>query len=173
MRKINKYDFITIIFTLCVAVGCEVRWRRTNTGSRVDTVRVAVHDTVTVEAPQMIVERFIPTEKVLERTDTVFIVEDYQMQRIYADTVRFEYGKVTIIDTVYQNNLVGQQVYTDFEFSAKKEKNHALGVGAAVSSARGTAVNLHFRQRKWTFEAGYDVLNKAPMVGVKYDIIKW
>lgn len=173
ISKTYSSNFITIILLL-ILVGWEVRRVKTNAGCRVvDTVFVTVRDTVTVAEPQLVEEKFFPVEKILERIDTVYIVNDYQMQRIYRDTLTLEYGKLTIVDTVYQNNLIGQEVYTDFAFAAEKPRNRAFGVGAALSSARSMAVDLHFRNNRWTFSAGYDITNKAPLVGVKYDIIKW
>lgn len=130
---------------------------------------IIMRDTMVVISPAPAVERFVP----VERIDTVFIVEDYQMLRVYVDTIRTEIGDICVTDTVYKNQLQTQKVEYDLKFvPPDRTKSNAIAIGGGMSPM-GAMATIQYRHKKWGYEGGYDFINRAPMLKISYDIIKW
>lgn len=91
--------------------------------------------------------------------DTLAILADYYATYFYSDTIRNQYGKVTINDTVTQNKLSGRGVIQDFKIpittitNTVVEKRNQVYVGAGVlgnlkDPLRGYELNLFLENKK-------------------------
>lgn len=133
--------------------------------AKADTIRL--RDTLKLPSPPVIKEIPVP---VPVSVDTAAILASYYTQRIYSDKViNTPYLKVSIVDTVFQNRLLGRTASYQFSFP---QRNHAVTLGLA-SGYRHISLMGGYRYKRWEIQGGYDFYNKAPMVGVKYDLLRW
>lgn len=132
---------------------------------KADTIRL--RDTVEQPSPPVIKEIPVP---VPVSVDTAAILASYYTQRIYSDNViNTPYIKVSIVDTVFQNRLLGRTASYQFSFP---QRNHAVTLGL-TSGYRHISLMGGYRYKRWEMQGGYDFYNKAPMVCVKYDLLRW
>lgn len=170
----NVSDQAAVILLLVVLTASVVLARRygqlkAQLNERPDTV--VVSDTLWVSLPSPVVEKLVPIE--VQRIDTVFIVKDYQMMRIYADTINTQYGQICIIDTIHQNALTAQRVEYDLKFvPPDRTRSNTIAIGGGMSPMSAIAT-IQYRHKRWGYEGGYDFLQKAPMVKISYDIFRW
>lgn len=139
--------------------------RRSMKPAKADTIRL--RDTIKLPSPAVIKEISVP---VPVQVDTAAILASYYTQRIYSDNViNTPYVKVSIVDTVFQNRLLGRTASYQFSFP---QRNHAVTLGL-TSGYRHISLMGGYRYKRWEIQGGYDFYNKAPMLGVKYDLLKW
>lgn len=137
------------------------------------TDTIVVKDTLIEHLPSPVKTVFVP---IIEHViDTEYVVQDYQTLKIYRDTLKLDFGKIEIVDSVLNNSLQGQSIITDFNVERivfNKVKDKSFGIGANIGKLTSN-ISAHLRLKRCTFEAGYDIRNSAPTVGFKYDMIVW
>ena len=179
MKRIKDFfrewgEFLVFIIASLMVIASIVSVRSCMHGNPSPPVpcdTIVIHDTLIAYEPSPVVERFVPIE--VERVDTVYIVEDYQMLRVYADTVHTSYGQICITDTVYQNRLLTQKVEYDLTFAPPdKTRRNSIAIGGGMSPM-GAMATIQYRHKRWGYEGGYDFLQKAPMIKISYDLLTW
>ena len=139
--------------------------------------RVRIHDTIYVDGPVVEKEVYVP---VPGRVDTVEVVRDYYMERVYHDTIKVnDYVTLMVKDTVYKNKLQSAKydLLTDFStFSPTpiqaNDKHNALSLGLDAGYEH-LSLRAGYEWGKMGIEGGYDFINKAPVVGVKLNVLQW
>ena len=130
-----------------------------------DTIRM--RDTIKLPSPAVIKEIPVPVPVTV---DTAAILASYYTQRIYSDNViNTPYIKVSIVDTVFQNRLLGRTASYQFSFP---ERNHAISLGM-TAGYRHISLMGGYRYKRLEILGGYDFYNKAPLIGAKYDLWRW
>lgn len=137
------------------------------------SVRPAFPDTLvvgdTVYLPGPVITKEIPVP-VPADVDTAAILAAYHTQRIYSDSlVSTPEVQVMVVDTVYQNQLLGRRVSWQLN---RPVHNRAISLGGAVAP-QGIFMSVGYRTKKWFVVGGYDLYNKAVMVSAHYDIFQW
>jgi hypothetical protein len=125
-RALGIGILVLIIFALLL-----FKCNTSGDGGATETIAITnkevVHDTSFIPVPDTI---FYPKEKLRFKWDTLWINddllianeiehptfnyrEDYFATRVYKDTIKNQYGKVIINDTISQNKIMGRNVKTD------------------------------------------------------------
>lgn len=177
MKRLQKFineRGPSILLYIAALVVCLVVKHYSQHGPRTEPVptdTIIVRDTFIVVAPAPVVERYVPIE--VERIDTQFVVQDYQMLRVYKDTIITKYGNITVTDTVYNNQLKTQAVDYDLMFvPPDRTRNNSIAIGGGMSPMSAMAT-IAYKRKRWTYEGGYDFRQKVPMVKVSYDLFRW
>lgn len=164
MKKILLVIWFFLLVVLLFWGGYQMG-RNSVLPSKADTVRL--RDTIELSSPAVIKEIPVP---VPAKVDTAAILSSYYTLRMYNDNViNTPYLKVSIVDTVFQNRLLGRTASYQFSFP---QRNHAVTLGL-MSGYRHISLMGGYRYKRWEIQGGYDFYNKAPMVGVKYDLLRW
>ena len=143
----------------------------------VEVEHVREFDTIYINRPAEVETVYIP---VPGDVDTVEVVSDYYTERIYRDTVTVNnYVSVVVHDTVYNNKLqsVKYDFLTDFDtFSPipiqANSKHNAIVLGFDAGFEH-IALKAGYEWGKMGVEGGYDFVNKAPVVGLKFKVLQW
>lgn len=129
-----------------------------------DTVRVV--DTVYVDRP-VLVERFEPV--VLPALiDTAAIIREFYTRNVFCDTLKMEFGTVTVIDTVTENAIGGRIFTYDLAFPTVKPPDRWTFAVGGFGSRDGAGPVGSVRYRHLQLMGGYDFIRKTPIFGVQY-----
>lgn len=137
-------------------------------------VKKAVHDTVYIKEPQPSEVIYVP---VPEYVDTAAIIADYYSYLVYVDTIHAnEYIDIKITDSVYNNKLLAHQIEVlslpEVYVPPNATTSRSLALGL-LASKNLLATKCDFQFKRHEFSAGYDFINKAPLVGYTYKFIVW
>lgn len=162
----KTYHWLLLLIAAFAGAFCGYQAKdRSSSGLRTDTIYSV--DTLVLQAPAVIKE--IPVPMPVD-VDTAAILAAYHTQRVYNDPViSTPVLHVEIVDTVYQNLLMGRSV----SYQIKQPVfNNALSFGLSVAPHH-TFLNVGYRHKRTELMAGYDVFNKAVMMSAKYDFFRW
>lgn len=128
---------------------------------------VTVTDSFFLPGPEIVREVPVP---VPADVDTAAILAAHYTKRIYSDSlVSTPSLKVTVVDTVYRNQLIGRKVaYQMF----RPVYDNAFSIGVEVAP-QAVCLLGGYQYKNWHWSAGYDFYNDAPVLGVKYDLWRW
>lgn len=158
-----KNLFAILFFILLLMVlQCH---QRQNSSSQVPEP-LTIHDTVYLPSP--VVTKEIPVP-VPAKVDTAAILAQYFTKRVFDDTLRTQFVTMHLTDTVYQNTLLGRTASYSFTLP---QRHHSLTAGV-MAGANTFALMGGYRHKRWTFSGGYDFVNRTPMVGVSYTLVRW
>ena len=154
---------IAIILSGWVGYRCGYRYASEN----IQPELIPVHDTIPGKIPEPIVKyREVPA-----RIDTAAILAEFYAEKRYHDTIiNKPYLKIELLDLVSQNKLLDRTIVYDYQ--PPKVYSNALLVGAMLGH-RHQSLYLGYRRRTWEFRAGYDLYNRAFIVGVSKDLWQW
>lgn len=173
IEKKHLYATIFILYLLLVGVSMSY-WNDMHMPRPLpEPVKVSVHDTIYINRPTLVETKIV---EVPQYVDTSTIIEKYYSCNVYVDTVRSEQMvDICVVDSVYQNQLISQR----FEIlsvpqvvvsGAAPSRSAALGV---VTGRNLLTIKADFRLRRNIFTAGYDIVNRSPVVGYSYQFISW
>lgn len=157
--------FFVVLFVLTAFTGGHYFGRRSTPRPLSDTVILS--DTVYLTGPTIVKETPIP---VPVDVDTAAILAAHFTQRVYTDEViSTPMVKVTVVDTVYQNSLVGRMAYSDIKIPVHSK---SLSIGLTMAPQH-TFVCAGYRRNRWEFLGGYDFINNAALMTAKYELFRW
>ena len=178
-----KERLIYVVIIMVLSVLLALSWGKkpdvvSNNTHTTDTVVVTINNTDTIYMPKP----FRVIEKVIEKhRDTVYIYNDYYKTVEYRDTIRDKNSasNVYLYDIVTQNRL--SRRYVDFYSSDisitktntvveyRNRANFYLGVSATT---RGNIFldATYKTPNKGMYSLGYDPIDKALMLGIKFKI---
>lgn len=162
-------SFLLLLFGLIM--GFWIGYRRNSDIPAVipaiDTIKVTVHD----HLPPVPKIYFLPIPM---EADTQAILKDYFSSKIYNDTIiNLPNLTVSLIDSVSQNQLRGRWIdYSYVPELVVREPAYQLSV-SAMAGYRSLPLFLEFQNERWGLLAGYDFVNKSPMLGIKYRFAAW
>lgn len=129
---------------------------------------VFIRDTFKTEIPKPVIE-YVP---ILVNVDTAAILAMYFSKLTYTDTIiNYPELKVSLTDVISQNTLSDRLVFVDYTKPEKPTYN-AISAGMDLS-AFCLPVYLSYRRKRMTYKVGYDLFNKAPLVGFSVDLWQW
>jgi hypothetical protein len=123
--------------------------------------------------------RYVPTPVTTIHTtlpskiDSQTVIRNYYNKTVYRDTaVNNKMAKVVVTDTVYQNAIAGRTIDVDFTPPAIKYKNNRVSLFTVDSYKQITLMGA-YQYKKMILMGGYDFVNKAPVLGVGYQLFNW
>lgn len=172
----NKH-FTILLFLLLALIGLVLSYvvapvakHVPQTKTEYKIVKKIVHDTieVPVHEPALIIHYPVPAD-----VDTAAILEAFFTSNIYVDTVHAgEFVDIKITDSVTCNKLSSHVIellslpeVVSTSPSAVSARCAALGVLAGTDLF---AIKADYTVKKHNFSAGFDFVNKAPLVGYSY-----
>lgn len=165
MIQTSRYVCMSAIVLLAFVLGrCTARRSVTTVPPG---VTLEITDTlVDVISVPVVVKHEVPAQ-----VDTAAILADYFSERHYRDTIiQRPYLRVELTDVVGQNRLLDRQVVVNYQQPVVHD--NALTLGADIG--RGVcAVMAGYRRKSWEFRAGYDFINRTPVVGVQKTLWQW
>lgn len=172
MTKLLKF---LLLFILPIAFNASVFYLGYRCGqdchSPIETIirdTITIRDSIVIQSPQLTREITMP---VPVEVDTSAILARYYTNRIYQDAiVNTPYLQVQLVDTVYQNRIIGRAA--SYTYRAPVVKPHAITL-TAIAGRRNIDMLLGYRYKRWECMAGYDFYNQAPLFGAKYDLWAW
>ena len=137
------------------------------------SIKPSVPDTLivtdTMYLPGPVITKQIPVP-VPADVDTAAILAAYHTQRIYNDSLLSTPDiKVVVVDTVYQNTLLARTAYSQINLPVR---NNSLSIGLTMVPQH-TFVSAVYRHKRWSFEGGWDFVNKEVMASAKFELFKW
>lgn len=164
MNQFFRFFFIFCCLMAALAGGYHFG-KRSVTPAPADTIRLS--DTCYLPAPT--IEKEIPVPVPVD-VDTAAILAAHFTKRVYQDEViSTPMVKITVVDTVYQNTLLGRTTYSDIKIPIQ---NKSLSIGLTIAPGH-TFVSAGYRFKRWDLAGGWDFANHAVMVSAKYDIFQW
>ena len=132
-----------------------------------DTIRE--HDTVYLQTPPIVKQ--IPCT-IPMMVDTDAILAKYFSKNVYSNKIEAPGIEINIIDTIFQNQLLGRFVTSNYEKVVLRPYRNAITLGGSISPECKSLMG-GYRHKRWEFLGGYDFENRTPMVAIKYDLIIW
>ena len=164
MNQFSRFFFIFCCLLTALAGGYHFG-KRSVTPAPVDTIRM----TDTCYLPGPTIEKEVPVPVPVD-VDTAAILAAHFTKRVYQDEViSTPTVKITVVDTVYQNTLLGRTTYSDINIPVR---SHSLSIGLAVAP-RHTFLAVGYRHKRWDFAGGWDFANHAVMASAKYVLFQW
>lgn len=164
MNQFFRFFFIFCCL-LTALVGGYHFGKRSVTPAPADTIRLM--DTCYLPGPT--IEKEIPVPVPVD-VDTAAILAAHFTKRVYQDDViSTPMVKITVVDTVYQNTLVGRTAYSNINIPVRDK---SLSIGLTIAPGH-TFVSAGYRFKRWDFAGGWDFANNAVMMSAKYDIFQW
>lgn len=184
-----KNFIVAVVLTLLILViifftGYRVGLRKCNKQITSDTVYSITTDTITKDT---IIFKPKPFKEIVPVTDTirdtVFVLKDYNTVRIYdRNIIKDDRADISIIDTVYHNELQGYSVkakfyvrdtikyiYTVVDNNTKPKPHIYLGgqVGFDLKGNTSVAPSLLYvsKNNKHSYSINYDIFNNKFEVG--------
>lgn len=104
--------------------------------------------------------------------DTVKVIQEYFTQKVYRDTV-LQNDTVTLVlqDTVWQNSIADRTVSLTFNAS-RFTKANSVSVGTVVGFQQADLL-ASWRHRRWQLSAGWNFVDRSPVVGASYTLFEW
>lgn len=160
---IKNIAIVILLFSLILLFknqqddGCLVK----DTVINVDSVYVPYPEYVTVEV-------IVPAV-----VDTQAIINAHFEKRVFSDSVKTRYLTLFIRDTVVRNSIVGRDIHYIMDNPIiRKSKNNeislSLDAGLHTVSIMGA-----YRHKRVIYRAGYDLYNRAPVIGAGISITQW
>jgi len=157
--------FFAVCLLLAAFAGGHHLGKRSVLPAPADTVRLL--DTCYLPGPT--IEKEIPVPIPVD-VDTAAILAAHFTKRVYQDEViSTPMVKITVVDTIYQNSLLGRTAYSDINIPVH---NKSISVGLTIAPGH-TFVSAGYRFKRWDLAGGWDFANNAVMVSAKYDIFQW
>ena len=164
MNQFFRFFFIFCCLLTALAGGYHFG-KRSVIPAPADTIRL--RDTCFLPGPTIVKELRVP---VPVDVDTAAILAAHFSKRVYQDEIiNTPMVKVTVVDTVYQNMLLGRTAYSDINIPVRDK---SLSIGLTIAPGH-TFVSAGYRFKRWNFVGGWDFVNRAAMVSAKYDIFQW
>lgn len=164
MNQFFRFFFIFCCLLTALAGGYHFG-KRSVTPAPADTIRLM--DTCYLPGPT--IEKEVPVPVPVD-VDTAAILAAHFTKRVYQDEViSTPMVKITVVDTVYQNMLLGRTAYSDINIPVRDK---SLSIGLTIAPGH-TFVSAGYRFKRWNFVCGWDFVNRAAMVSAKYDIFQW
>ena len=164
MNQFSRFFFIFCCLLTALAGGYHFG-KRSVTPAPADTIRM----TDTCYLPGPTTEKEVPVP-VPADVDTAAILAAHFTKRVYQDEViSTPMVKITVVDTVFQNMLLGRTAYSDINIPVRDK---SLSIGLTIAPGH-TFVSAGYRFKRWNFVGGWDFVNRAAMVSAKYDIFQW
>lgn len=163
----NQFFRFAIFFCLLLAVfaGGHHLGKRSALPAQRDTIRLL--DTCFLPGPTIEKEILVP---VPADVDTAAILSAHFTKRVYHDEIiNTPMVKVSVVDTVYQNTLLARTAYSQINLPVR---NNSLSIGLTMVPQH-TFVSAVYRHKRWSFEGGWDFVNKEAMVSAKFELFKW
>jgi hypothetical protein len=131
---------------------------------KTDTIR----DTIRLRRPGIV--RTIQVPVPAGKVDSAAGVAAYYAKNVYHDTL-VDSPQLTIhlTDTVQNNRLMGRTV--DYRVKTV-DRCHRLFLSSAVSLS-SASVFAGYGSRRWSVFGGYDFMNRTPVVGASYNLLRW
>lgn len=128
---------------------------------------------------------YVPTPKdtvfvpVPANVDTAAIVGDYYLQKVYRDTVLVavasglgrDSAEAVITDTVWQNGIAGRELRLTF-YPKRLVKEHSVGL-ISTFGYNNLTVMAEYRYRMMKMYAGYNIIDRAPVAGIGFQLFNW
>ena len=134
-----------------------------------------VKDTViTVDSVYVPYPEYVTVEVIVPAVvDTQAIINAHFEKRVFSDSVKTRYLTLFIRDTVTQNSIVGRDIHYRIDNpiirkSMNNEISLSLDVGLHTVSLMGS-----YRHKRIIYRVGYDLYNRAPMVGAGISLTQW
>lgn len=104
--------------------------------------------------------------------DTVKVIQEYFTQKVYRDTV-LQNDTVTLVlqDTIWQNSIADRTVSLTFN-ADRFTKAHSVSVGTVLGFQQADLL-ASWRHRRWQLSAGWNFVDKSPVVGGAYTLFEW
>lgn len=164
MNQFFRFFFAVCLLLAAFAGGLHLG-KRPVLPAPADTVRLS--DTCWLPSP--VIEKEIQVPVPVD-VDTAAILAAHFTRRVYQDeVVNTPMVKVTVVDTVYQNTLLGRTAYSDIKIPIHDK---SLSIGLTMAPGH-TFVSAGYRFKRWNLAGGWDFANNAVMVSAKYDIFQW
>lgn len=164
MNQFFRFFFAVCLLLAAFAGGLHLG-KRPVLPAPADTVRLS--DTCYLPGP--VIEKEIQVPVPVD-VDTAAILAAHFTRRVYQDeVVNTPMVKVTVVDTVYQNTLLGRTAYSDIKIPIHDK---SLSIGLTMAPGH-TFVSAGYRFKRWNLAGGWDFANNAVMVSAKYDIFQW
>lgn len=164
MNQFFRFFFIFCCLLTALAGGYHFG-KRSVTPAPADTIRLS--DTCYLPGPT--IEKEIPVPVPVD-VDTAAILAAHFTKRVYQDEViSTPMVKITVVDTVYQNTLLGRTTYSDINIPVH---NKSISVGLTIAPGH-TFVSAGYRFKRWNLAGGWDFANHAVMVSAKYELFQW
>ena len=164
MNQFFRFFFVFCCLLTAIAGGYHFG-KRSVTPAPADTIRLM--DTCYLPGPT--IEKEVPVPVPVD-VDTAAILAAHFTKRVYQDEViSTPMVKITVVDTVFQNTLLGRTAYSDINIPVRDK---SLSIGLTIAPGH-TFVSAGYRFKRWNFVCGWDFVNRAAMVSAKYDIFQW
>lgn len=164
MTQFFRFFFIFCCLLAALAGGYHFG-KRSVIPAPADTIRLS--DTCYLPGPT--IEKVIPVPVPVD-VDTAAILAAHFTKRVYQDEViSTPMVKITVVDTVYQNTLLGRTTYSDINIPVH---NKSISVGFTIAPGH-TFVSAGYRFKRWDLAGGWDFANHAVMVSAKYELFQW
>ena len=164
MNQFSRFFFIFCCLLTALAGGYHFG-KRSVTPAPADTIRLM--DTCYLPGPT--IEKEVPVPVPVD-VDTAAILAAHFTKRVYQDEViSTPMVKITVVDTVFQNMLLGRTAYSDINIPVRDK---SLSIGLTIAPGH-TFVSAGYRFKRWDFVGGWDFANHAVMLSAKYDIFQW
>ena len=169
------YKWVILLMIVLFLSNIQKRNRLENSNStsasesiyKPDTIRE--YDTVYLPAPPIVEQ--IPCT-IPMTVDTGAILDRYFTKNVYSNKIEAPGIEINIIDTIFQNKLLGRSVTSNYEKVVLRPYRNAITLGCSIAPESKTLMG-GYRHKKWEFLGGYDFEHRGPMVAIKYDLIIW
>lgn len=160
--------FFIIVFLLAAAyAGGHYFGKRSAKALPADTIRVT--DTCYLQSPTIVKEIPVPVPM---DVDTAAILASHYTKRIYTeDVISTPSVKITVVDTIFNNELVGRTAYSDIKFPSRT-LSRALSMGLTIAP-QNLFLTVGYRFNRWNIGGGWDFDNNAVVITAKYDLFQW
>ncbi len=169
--KNNRFHIflnLAILLMLFIIFMMHCQHKKKDEKCRFDTI--VVNDTIRIQSPVRIDHIQVP---IPQKIDTLAVIRDYYAKNVYQDTViNTKILSVIVRDTVEQNGLTGREVYYTLHQPVLREKRNGLSL-SSIFAFKSIPVTLNYECEAWRFSAGYDVVNRVPVIGVGYRFARW
>ena len=104
--------------------------------------------------------------------DTVEVIQEYFTKKVYRDTVLHN-DTVTLVlqDTIWQNSIADRTVSLTFN-AAHFTKANSVSVGTVLGFQQAGLL-ASWRHRRWQLSAGWNFVDRSPVVGASYTLFEW
>lgn len=154
--------FVSMFFFAGWCVG-----RLGTKGVKASADTIYVTDSFYIDAPVIIDSIMVP---VPIDVDTAAILQAYYTKNMYnREIISTPQLTVNLIDTVYNNRLLGSMV--NYKIVIPQYK-HDISIGF-LAGYNALPLLITYRYDRWGMSAGYDLLNRSLIFGANYRLFRW
>lgn len=151
----------------------------------VDTMYVAVSDTVPSYVPQIKFEKYVVHDttylnkeiiinkaQVFSKEDTLKLIKDYFQKRTYVDSLKTDYGYVYLEDVIWKNKIESRKYHYSFEIPEITITKELIKEPRAFNIFAGTEVNIPLKDNRYNVLSN-ELISPQIYLGAKMRIHKY